>query len=319
MNYYEILGVSVDSDFAEIKAAYRRLARKYHPDVNSGNAKRFKSISEAYETLSDSEKRKQYDILNKIFKSQKTADNAEKEETKQTFEEKPKTAPKQKPKQKNFKNDMNIFDLFKIKKEFHEQKVPQNGSDVNTDVTITLAEAFQGCEKVVNIVHSELCPRCKGRKFINGSKCDVCNGSGEYSVYKRLNVKIPANIKDGSKLRIKNEGNEGKFGGKSGDLYLFIHIKDNLNVAYDGLNVLYKASVSPFDAVLGCELELPNNVKLKVPAKTSSGQKFRLASQGLKKNGKTGDMIVTVTIDISKDLSDDEIKMYEKLKRMSKY
>ena len=121
----------------------------------------------------------------------------------------------------------------------------------------------------------------------------------------------------GAKLRIKNEGMSGKFGGKNGDLFLHINIKNDKNMKFEGLNILYDIKLSPSDAVLGCELDLPNNIKLKIPAKTSSGQKFRVASQGLKKDGKSGDMIVTVTIDISKYLSDDEIKMYEKLRKMS--
>ena len=319
MNYYEILGVTPDSDAVEIKSAYRKLARKYHPDINANGINKFKDISRAYETLSDAKKRHQYDIINGFFKSNKNSDS---NINSKTTEEKTTNNPKQ---EKVFskKTSLNInFDLLEFFKKIQDSKpkqkvVPENGDDINADVLITLSEALSGCQKTINVLHKELCPRCKGRKFINGSKCEVCNGSGEYSTYKRINVIIPEKVKNGAKLRIKNEGMAGKFGGKNGDLYLLVNIKNDKNVSFDGLNIIYDVKLSPSDAVLGCELDLPNNIKLKIPEKTNSGQKFRIAAQGLKKNGKVGDMIVTVTIDISKYLSDDEIRMYEKLRKMS--
>ncbi|MBQ8168817.1 hypothetical protein IJZ97_05310, partial [bacterium] len=192
--------------------------------------------------------------------------------------------------------------------------------DINTDVTISMSDAAHGAVKIVNVVHTELCPRCKGRKFINGNKCTVCNGAGEYTQHKRINVKIPANIKNGARLRIKGEGGDGKFGGINGDLYLHIQIQGNSKIKYDGLNILYDIPITPYEAVLGGEISIPTfdgHVKLKIPAQTSSGQKFRLSGQGLKKNGKIGDLIITVTIEISRRLSDDEVKLYEKLKKLS--
>lgn len=323
MNYYEILGVTVDSDFAEIKSAYRKLARKYHPDINANGINKFKDISMAYETLSDPQKRNQYDIINGFFKSAKNKNEFKYESNKSNINDEDISVKAKNESSSSKKDSEKInFDLFEFIRKFKEQNkgekvTPENGQDINADVTITLSEALSGCEKTINVLHKELCPRCKGRKFINGSKCDVCNGSGEYTTYKRINVIIPEKIKNASKLRIKNEGMSGKFGGKNGDLYLLVNIKNDKNVTFEGLNILYDIKLSPYDAVLGCELDLPNNIKLKIPAKTSSGQKFRIAAQGLKKNGKVGDIIVSVTIDISKYLSDDEIRMYEKLRKMS--
>ena len=328
MNYYEILGVTPDSEPAEIKSAYRRLARKFHPDVNPDGAKRFKEISKAYDTLSDEKKRKQYDTLNGFFKTEKTKTSSRQAESEYKQKTQPNSEKAQETRKKtDTKHADNKFGdifgtIFEASKKSKKTKTPEpvNGKDINTDVTITLSEALKGTTRTVNVVHTELCPRCHGRKFINGSKCTVCSGSGEYSIHKRISVKIPANIKNGAKLRLKGEGAEGQFGGKNGDLYLYIQIKGNSNMSYDGADILYNVPITPYEAVLGGEIIIPTldgSVKLKLPERTSSGQKFRLAGQGLKKNGKTGDMIITVSIEIPKRLSDDEVKLYEKLKKLS--
>lgn len=314
MNYYEILGVKTDATTAEIKSAYRRLARKYHPDVNSDGIKMFKEISAAYETLIDIDSRKRYDIVNGIFRSSFAEEKSEDKfkETKQS-EDKNKTSAKTKKSQKRENFFKNIFDkTAKIE--------PVAGEDIISDVTISLADSIHGASRIVNVVNTQLCPRCHGRKFINGSKCNVCNGSGEFVQHKRINVKIPPNTADKSKLRLKGEGGEGAFGGKNGDLYLIIHVEGNSRITYDNLNMLYNLPITPYEAVLGGDITIPTYsgfVKLKLPVNTTSGQKFRLKNQGLKKGSKTGDMIVTVTIEIPKHLSDDEIKLYEKLKRIS--
>ncbi len=328
MNYYEILGVTPDSEPAEIKSAYRRLARKFHPDVNPDGAKRFKEISKAYDTLSDEKKRKQYDTLNGFFKTEKTktssrqAESEYKQKTQQKSEKAQETRKKTDAKHADNKFGDIFGTIFEASQKSKKTKTPEpvNGKDINTDVTITLSEALKGTTRTVNVVHTELCPRCHGRKFINGSKCPVCSGSGEYSIHKRISVKIPANIKNGAKLRLKGEGAEGQFGGKNGDLYLYIQIKGNSNMSYDGADILYNVPITPYEAVLGGEIIIPTldgSVKLKLPERTPSGQKFRLAGQGLKRNGKTGDMIITVSIEIPKRLSDDEVKLYEKLKKLS--
>ena len=318
MNYYDILGVTPDSDLSEIKSAYRKLARQFHPDVNPNGTRKFKDISRAYDTLSDPDKRKQYDILNGFFKSAESK-SSEAEDNVSKNEEKPKeefSRAKPKRKQKNFSDVFNSF--FDAQKT--EEKHPVDGEDINADVSISILEAFRGASKTVNVMHSELCPRCKGRKFINGAKCNVCGGTGEYVQHKRINVTIPKNVKQGSKLRIKGEGAPGMYGGKSGDLYLHINIEENPNIKYDGLNILYNLPITPYEAVLGGDIYIPSpdgTVKLKLPERTVSGQKFRISGQGLNKNGKTGDIIITVSIEIPKTLSDDEVKLYEKLRKLS--
>ena len=330
-NYYEILGVTPDSSNAEIKSAYRALARKYHPDVNPATADLFKDITEAYTTLINPEKRRQYNILNGFFETAKTKTSSQKAE--QEYKEKTTTEPN---KEKNIKSQFEkkekhsekvfadtINDIFKeFTKKEQKKPEPQDGADITADVTINIAEALKGTERTVNVLHTKLCPKCQGRKFINGAKCALCNGKGEVSEHRKIKVKIPAKIKNGAKLRVKGEGNSGKYGGKCGDLYLNINIQGNSRIKYDGLNVYYEVPIEPFEAVLGGEIvinTLEGKIKLKLPANTASGQKFRLSGQGVKQKNKSGDIIVTVHIEIPQSLSDDEIKLYEKLKKASSH
>ena len=284
-NYYDILGVTPDTDDAGIKAAYRRLARKYHPDVN-GNAGStlFKDISEAHDVLTNSVKRKQYDVLNGFFKKNKEILRGQ--------------APQ---------NDK-------------KKPAPKKGEDIYTDITITLEEAAHGASRTVNVMNTIQCPQCAGRKFINGSSCTECNSKGEIVEHKKITVKIPKSVKNGSKLRVHGEGSSGVNGGANGDLYLNIKISSCSKIKQDGANIHYNVPITPYEAVLGGDILVPTfdgKVVVKIPPKTNSGQKFRLTGQGLNKNGKSGDMIVTVHIEIPSSLSDDEIRLYEKLKKVS--
>lgn len=316
MNYYERLGVTLDSDVTEIKAAYRKLARKYHPDINPDGAKLFKEISEAYDTLIDDEKRKRYNVLHGIFKKSEQKKDSEVRSSDNEVKTEKSNEPKAKKKSKDFSK---IFGAFFETSQKTEQQ-PIDGEDINADVTVSVIEALKGVTKTVNVMHTELCPRCRGRKFINGSKCNVCNGSGEFSTHKRISVKIPKGVKNGAKLRLKNEGGSGLFGGKCGDLFLNVVVEQSHKVKYEGLNVIYNIPITPYEAVLGADIIIPTvdgSVKLKLPERTTSGQKFRISGQGISKNGKTGDIIVIVSIEIPRSLSDDEVKLYEKLKKIS--
>lgn len=329
-NYYEILGVTPDSDAAEIKSAYRRLARKFHPDISAGNLDKFKAINEAYETLSNERKRMQYNMLFGFYKSApkfERESGAPKQETARpkTEPREDKTAQKesnnaqknsQASKKTTSKSEKNFFeDMFSSNKT--EKPLPQDGSDLSAEVSISIPEAVKGTSKVVNILHTEQCPKCRGRKFINGAYCTVCGGTGEKTRQRRLTVKIPANIKNETKLRIRGEGNVGQNGGKNGDLFLIIKIESNKNIRYEGQKVYYDVPIEPYEAVLGTSISLKTlegNILIKIPPRTKSGQKFRVQQEV---GGKIFEVFVTVHIAIPSYLSDDEVRLYEKLKKLS--
>lgn len=224
-------------------------------------------------------------------------------------------------------HDKNIFTKF-IKslldrkpqqKKYTPPKI--DGKDITTEVTLSIDEAINGTERIVNILHMETCEKCRGRKFINGSICPSCGGAGEKSKYKKLTVKIPAQVKNNSKIRVEGEGNKGFNGGKRGNLYLIVKIENHADVQYDGLNVLRTVSIAPYEAVLGGYITFEmngENIRMKLMPNTYNGQKYRIAGQGIEKGGKKGDLIVTVVIDIPKNLSTEEIELYEKLKMVAK-
>lgn len=320
-NYYSILGVTPDSSDAEIKAAYRRLARKFHPDVNPAGAEMFKDMSEAYDTLSDYKKRLQYDTINGFFKSSKQEEKQHTSPKQAQAEYQKQTSSSDTKSKAEFSKKINdIFEEFAKPKPKKEKLSPKKGDDIYEEISIPLKDAIRGAQRVVNVMHTTQCPKCKGRKFINGSACPVCGGSGEKNEHRKITVKIPKNVKNNAKLRIQGEGNFGENGGKNGDLYIKIKIEPNSRMNFEGNNVIYNVPITPFEAVLGGNISVPafeGNLSLKIPSKTHSGQKFRLAGQGLKQNGKIGDMIVVVHIEIPCSLSDDEIRLYEKLKKLS--
>ena len=325
-NYYELLGVNADADTVQIKAAYRKLARKFHPDINKSQeaVEIFKQITQAHEILTNTQKREQYNIINGIFKTQHKQEepkNSTKPEQKQTRQSKTYTYKKTPAPKLSFFRVLKYWSAkFKKKKREKENKKPQKGQNITTDITITPAEVITGSKRIINVLTTQTCTNCLGHKFINGGKCPVCTGSGEVSKRKRITVTIPKGIKDGAKLRLKGEGASGQNGGANGDLYINIKIETPAKIHFDKLNIYYNIPITPYEAALGEEIKITTFdgvIKLKLPKNTCSGQKFRIAGQGIKKNNKAGDLIVTVNIEFSHDLSDDEIKLYQKLKNLS--
>lgn len=340
-NYYNILQVSPNASFAEIKAAYRKLVHKFHPDV-AGNTpdatQRFKDITEAYEVLSSPEKRERYDSMMKLYEYSQGSQSKYNNSYKATAEAEAKKRTSSR-RENNFSNmhervknthKRNVFadsieNLFRgsqQKTQKKQQKEKVDGKDITVEVEISVLEATNGVEKVVNILHIESCTKCRGKKFINGATCSECGGTGEKSSYKKLTVKIPAGVTQNNKIRVENEGNAGFNGGKNGDLYLVVKLKNEPDVKYDGLNVIKTVPVEPFEAVLGGFIDVEgidsNKIQMKLMPNTYSGQKYRIAEQGLSKDGKKGDLIVVVKIDIPKKLSNAELALYKQLGQLSK-
>ncbi len=328
---YKILNINFDASFDDIKLAYRKLVRIYHPDVagKTADVLKFKEIQEAYEVLSNEEERKKYDILHGFYKEkirkeyqQTTADRKNK------YEEYIRQAKQRTNTSESFSQSINeaLEGLFHSKKTASsakkEPKIAINGEDIKLDLTISCFEAINGTNRKVNILHTEPCPNCGGRKFINGSKCPLCKGEGILSLQKKINVKIPKGVSQGSKVRIKKEGNKGINGGKDGDLYLIINIEKNPYFETEGLNILCNLPITPFEAVLGAEIKIPlptGNVNIKIPPMTSSGQKLKLSGLGLDNKSKTkkGDLIITVLIKLPETITEKEKELYNKLKELS--
>ncbi len=356
-DYYKILGISSDATYVEIKKAYRKLVHKCHPDIvgnTEKNVEIFKEITEAYETLSSVQKREQYDSIRKLYEyaekgeehkttksganshgGKKTETDSHRVKEGKKYEEEPEPTIKRKKRESSVSKMeeqaksfhlKNIFTNFvKQFKKGNQQKryVPPkvDGKDITTEVTLSVEEAINGTERVVNILHMETCDKCHGRRFINGSICPECGGKGEKSKYKKLTVKIPPQVKHNSKVRVEGEGNKGFNGGKRGNLYLIVKIKNAQDIQYDGLNIIRTVTIAPYEAVLGGYITFNMNgetLKMKLMPMTYSGQKYRISEQGIEKNGKKGDLIITVKIDIPKKLTSEEIELYNKLKSAAK-
>jgi len=337
-DYYKILGINASADKKEIKSAYRTLARKYHPDINQGNRlseEKFKEIGEAYSILGDDAKKAQYDILRGLTqKKPNTSEQAKKQASeayseKKKPDEKKKNEPEKHPFGDAFSGFMDkIFEKPESKEPQKQQqdKKPQpvKGEDITTNVSITVVEAHNGTVRKINILHTEICPKCKGKRHFNGGTCAICKGNGEISNHKKLSVKIPPNVSAGTKIRIAGEGNRGQNGGANGDLFLVVNIIKNSIFEFENLNVLCEIPITPSEAALGAEIIIPTidgHINMKIPSETHSGQKFRLAGEGIpdSNTAKRGDQLVTVKIEIPPGLTNKEKELYQELAKIRKF
>ena len=320
-NLYEILNISTNATDVEIKAAFRHLVRKYHPDVNPNYEEKFKEIKNAYDILSDAQKKLKYDKLNGFYKDNSTSTTT----TSSINNEDIKVKAQAKKAYSENENKHKTFDsLFKDILNNLKPKNKINGTNIELTVKISSQEAIIGTSRIVNVLHTHICPKCNGKKFVNEAKCSYCNGLGEIKKHKKINIKIPPNVKTGSKIRIVNEGNQGVNGGQNGDLYLNIEVNENNSNDFKIINndVYTKAIIEPYQAVLGHQINIENyygeKIKLKIPQNTKSGQKFKIANEGLKskKNGSSSDLIVEIIIDIKSQISSEEMELYKKIKEL---
>lgn len=324
---YKILNLTYEATAEDIKASYRKLARMYHPDIDPSEdaLKMFKDVKDAYDVLSDAEARRKYDVLHGFYKQKikKEYETKRKNKYEEYINKAKENAQKSEPFTKAMNEALdNLFHSGKGSSSQKESRPPINGEDINVDITVNCFEALNGTNRKVNILHTQPCPNCGGRKFINGAQCHMCKGNGILSLQKKINVKIPKGVTQGSKVRVKGEGNKGLNGGKDGDLYLIVTVKKNQYFDIDGLDILCNLPITPFEATLGAEISLPigdEKIKVKVPPMTSSGQKLKLAELGLedKNKSKKGDVIITIQIKLPKKLSEQELELYQKLQELS--
>ena len=316
-DYYSILGVNRGASEREIKQAYRRLARKYHPDVNPGDKSaeaRFKQINEAYEVLSDKEKRQKYDQFGDQWQYADQFAQAGYQQT--PFWDFNQAGGTQRF---HFEEGLgSLFDdLFRSGTRSRRAR-PRRGQDVDYPVEVTLEEAYHGAKRTIALRNEDPCSNCQGTGRIQNMPCSVCRGSGVVSAVKRLEVRIPPGVKDGSRVRIAGKGKQGYTGGTSGDLYLVVSVKPHRRFERRGDDLYGEVAVPLTVAVLGGEVQVPTlkgKLALKIPPETQNGRAFRLAGQGMPHLGDSahGDLLAKVRVVLPTKLSEEERKLFERL------
>ncbi|MFC2012272.1 DnaJ C-terminal domain-containing protein [Chloroflexota bacterium] len=322
-DYYNILGVKRDASEQDIKRAYRKLARKHHPDVNPGDKSaeaKFKEINEAYEVLSDKEKRQKYDQYGENWQyadqfaragGQRAAYRDFGQSGTQGFDF----------------DDSDLESLFgglfrgARTGTYSRRTRSRRGRDMEYPIEVTLEEAYQGASRILNMESQQACSGCGGTGLIQNVPCSICRGSGAVAGMKRIEVKIPAGVKDGSRVRIAGKGEPGYAGGKSGDLYLVTSVKKHRLFERKGDNLHMEVEVPLIVAVLGGEIQVPTlkgKLALKIPPETQNGRSFRLARQGIPHldNSSRGDLLAKVKVVLPTELSAEEKKLFEQFGKL---
>ncbi len=325
-DYYKILGVGRTASADEIKKAFRELAKKYHPDKNKGNKKaeeHFKEANEAYEILGDEKKRKQYDMLGSSFKDGQNFSPPP--EWEQMFGGGGGGRGGRGGTTFHYGSGGSFSDLFEMlsgmggggafsfEDAFQQAGNAQGGfggmggggrapgADLESEISIPLEEAFRGATKKVTLA----VPERDQRGFMTQTK-------------KSYDIKIPAGIQDGQKIRLKGEGSAG-----AGDLLLRVKIAPHPVYSFENGDLVAELKVAPWEAALGCKLTIPTlegNVEMKLPQGVKSGQKLRLAGRGYpQKGGGRGDLHLKVMIHVPKEVTEQERDLYERLKTVSKF
>lgn len=342
-DYYEILGVSRKATDEEIKKAFRRLAFQYHPDHNKqpGAEEKFKEINEAYEVLSDPEKRANYDRYGQAMAPGWTG-----------FEG------------FDFGGLGDIFESFFGGTATTTQRVPQKGADLRTRLVISFEEAVFGSQKEIEIEHTEVCslchglgsqpgtnpqkcPNCNGTgqvrhvqqslfgRFVNittchrchgqgtviTNPCSQCRGTGRHRVKRKLEVNIPAGVDESQQLRLTGEGEAGFFGGPSGNLYIDLSVRPHQFFQRDGDDILYELPINFAQAALGAEIEVPTldgRTVLSIPAGTQHGKLLRLKGKGIPHlDGRgRGDQLIKISVVTPKSLDGKQRKLFEELAKI---
>jgi len=350
-SYYEILGVNKDASAEAIKKAYRKLAMKHHPDRNQGDAaaeEKFKEAAEAYEVLSDLQKRRIYDAYGKEgLRNSGYSGPGNSEDI--------------------FSHINDLFgDLFGFggggRGRRRDPNGPVQGEDLRYDIRISFMEAVHGINRQVEITKKETCwtcegsgarpghkpqtcptcqgrgqvvrsqgffqvtttcPRCNGAGQVITEPCDDCHGEGLINRSKKVSIRIPAGVDTGSRMRLSGEGEGGRRGGASGDLYVVIHVDEHEHFQRDGQTIYLRLPMSMVRAALGCEADVPTihgTAKLKIPAGTQSGERFTLRGEGVAslRGGGKGDMVVEVQVQTPTKLTKEQKELLREFEELTK-
>lgn len=346
-DYYEVLGVSKGASDDEIKKAYRKLAKQYHPDLNPGDAAaeaKFKEANEAYEVLSDSDKKARYDQYGHAGVDPNFGAGG--------FGG-------------GFGGFGDIFgDMFGFGDSYQNPNAPKKGQTIQTNLTISFDEAVKGCKKKVSITKNEFCtecsgtgaakgtsadfcqtchgtgavtvqqrtafgvvsttrpcPNCKGKGKVIKYPCKKCNSTGFQQVNKTIEVIIPAGIDNGQTLNVRGEGNPGINNGPTGDLHVNINVHPHPFFKRDGFNIWCEVNVTFVQAALGDTLYVPtldSKVKYELPAGTQPGEVFRFKGKGIQiLNGRgKGDQFIKIVIEVPKTLNKEQKDLIKKLDKV---
>ena len=330
-DYYKTLEVERSATEQDIKTSYRRLARKYHPDMNQNNPQaeeHFKEVNEAYEVLGDVEKRKKYDQFGTDWEKY---DKAGFSGTNAGFGNYNTAAPnggfgdifdsifggkaQGRPPRQGANTTVNDFGFGRA-----TTQRPQRGEDQEQPIEVTLEEAFLSSTRQLQIQSTEICTVCNGTGLRAGQRCVTCNGRGVLPRQKRLEVRIPAGVDEGTRVKVPSEGGPGISGGPRGDLLLKVHILPHPAFVRKGPDLHTTATIPLYTSVLGGEIIVSspkgNKFALNVPGETQNGKIFRLTGQGMPilNSNTRGDMYVKVDVVLPGNLSDAEKRLFQQLK-----
>ncbi|MEX5219354.1 MAG: DnaJ C-terminal domain-containing protein [Nitrospiraceae bacterium] len=312
---YDILGLSRSATADDIKKAFRRLARQYHPDLHTGSRKsemekKFKELNQAHEVLSDPEKRKKYDQYGHNWEQAEAYEKARQQgghgagpETGADFSD--------------------IFETFfggrGRSRGTGAQEFAIQGEDLEADVELTLHEVLTGVTRRLDLSEQVTCKGCGGGGIVRGRPCVVCGGSGVQVEKRSIEVRIPAGVQEGTRVRVAGKGHAGYNGGKPGDLYLKVHIVAGGIFRQHGQDLSVTLPIWPWEAALGADVMAPTltePVRVKIPPGSKADSRLRLKGKGLPTaSGGHGDLFLRLKIVMPSAISQEDRALYEQLGR----
>ncbi len=328
-DYYKTLGVDRKASHDDIRKAFRRLAREFHPDVAKDKKRaedKFKEINEAYEVLGDAEKRKKYDDLGTDWKSGFVPHGQSGGGAGAGRGAYPSYQYRGGAGEEGFEFGGTGFSDF-FERFFgaaaanrgggFSTQETEKGRDVEAVLMVTLEEAMRGSIRSVTIRRDAVCEECHGTGYKGRAICPVCHGGGQITVTQEHKVKIPPGVRDGQRLRLSGKGEPGTGGGPSGDLYLRVRMASHPDFRVEGGDLYYDLDLAPWEAALGASISVPTlagPVSIKIPPGTQNGQRLRIKSRGLPgREVEKGDLFVVARVQVPKESTDAEKKLWEQL------